>query len=1088
MVRNMRGRKAVVVAVAVATLGVTGSSTAASSGLRAEALVPTSRFNAAKDGRVSVARSDESLLRSTGEARVRVLVKFDAAPVASYAGGVDELPATSPSVTGRALTGESDAERRYDAYLAQREAEVRRDIAEAVPSARVGRSFRIVYGGLAVTVPERDARHLAGVRGVAAVQRDAMSKPKTDASMSQIGAAAMWAQSPGGKATVGKGMLLADIDTGVWPEHPSFAARPDLPPRPKRPNGSTLTCDFGDNPTTPVRDVFACNNKLVGGRVFNETANDIPENRDMYHDSARDSAGHGTHTSSTAAGNPLRAAVLAGVDQGPVSGVAPGAQIAAYKVCGLVFCSNSDMVDAFGQAVLDGADVITMSIGGDPTNPAEDPVELVFLDAYAANVYVVVSAGNSGSGNGTVDHASPWVTTVGATSPTRVFGSQLRVTAGRAVFTATVDSQSVALTKPAPIVLGRELGNGGCTKPRPAGSLTGKVVACSLSGPPQELGRNVRAGGAVGIILYFPFPDFSPDPTNVLPAVHLRDGPAFITFLKAHPNAQATWTQAAPTPETPDVVYGFSSRGGGGAQFLQPDLTAPGGEILAGFTPTPSFVDAAGELFGVLYGTSMAAPHVAGAAVLQRALHPSWTPGQIRSSLMTTAQRDGLQSFTDGLAPATPFDVGAGRLDMRHLSDPGLTFDETPARFAALVSDPAGAPQLNLPSLNLPVMAGTAAVTRRVTSVSTARETWTVSVDQPVQGSVTVSPSTFALAPGATQELRIQVQGVGADAGQYFASIDFVSARGLRAHVPVAFTKTQGALALTQECRPPTIAVGGRVTCDVVAQNNANAPTRVDLVTEADAGLAGGARRDNVALSGRVDGKPSLRAAASPLGGYVDLSELGVEATPIGDEEIVNLDTPLFRVAGSPYTRLGVVSNGYVVLGGGDAGDVTFEVMPFPSSGRPNNVLAPFWSDLDGSGRDGVYVGVVTDDGSGKRYLVVDWHVFAFGSDIPQQFELVLGLDDESIAYAYDTVNGALSPFVVGAENGNGSEGVNLPEGELPSAPLRVTFTPNVPGGRVAYSVPFRGTQAGSSSVRTVLTSPFFPGRSIVRAPVRVRG
>ena len=105
----------------------------------------------------------------------------------------------------------------------------------------------------------------------------------------------------------------------------------------------------------------------------------------------------------------------------------------------------------------------------------------------------------------------------------------------------------------------------------------------------------------------------------------------------------------------------FSSRGPAG-NFIKPDVTAPGVQILAGQTPTPDSITGgpAGEYFMAIAGTSMSSPHVAGAAILMKAAHPNWTPGQIKSALMTTAITDVMKE--DESTPADPFDIGAGRI------------------------------------------------------------------------------------------------------------------------------------------------------------------------------------------------------------------------------------------------------------------------------------------------------------------------------------------------------------------------------------------------------------------------------------------
>ena len=238
----------------------------------------------------------------------------------------------------------------------------------------------------------------------------------TDASPTFIGAPTIWSQV-GGQALAGSGVRFASLDTGIWPEHPSFAANPSLPPRPTQNNGQPFKCVFGDNPLTRATDVFACNNKLIGGQPFINTYN-IVVGGEVYPDSSRDSNGHGTHTSSTAAGDQVASAPIFGIERGPISGIAPGAQVLGYKVCGLQGCFSSDSAAAVAQAIKDGAKVINFSISGG-TNPATDVTELAFLDAYHAGVFVAASAGNDGPTAGTANHVSPWVTSVAASTQTR---------------------------------------------------------------------------------------------------------------------------------------------------------------------------------------------------------------------------------------------------------------------------------------------------------------------------------------------------------------------------------------------------------------------------------------------------------------------------------------------------------------------------------------------------------------------------------------------------------------------------------------------------------------------------------------------
>ncbi len=245
------------------------------------------------------------------------------------------------------------------------------------------------------------------------------------------------------------------------------------------PPGPARECNFGDNPLTPANDPFVCNNKLIGGAAFLDTYLSDPGRAaaEPFH-TTRDSNGHGTHTASTSAGNALDSAPVLGVDRGPIHGLAPGAYVMEYKVCGIEGCFDSDASAAVAQAILDGVDVINFSISGG-TDPYTDPVELSFLDAYAAGVFVSASAGNAGPGAGTANHLVGWVTTVAASTQTREFRSTLTVQSGgnTADLRRGLDNRGRRSAADRALV-GAALQQPAVRRPGPPGLFDGKIVAC----------------------------------------------------------------------------------------------------------------------------------------------------------------------------------------------------------------------------------------------------------------------------------------------------------------------------------------------------------------------------------------------------------------------------------------------------------------------------------------------------------------------------------------------------------------------------------------------------------------------------------
>ena len=1058
-------------------------------------LQPTERVEGYKAPSSALAQTDPSLLGRRDATLINVVIKLDHDASASYTGTVRGFAATSPSVTGRPLTGNSEAEQAYGRYVAEREQRIVAELGRRVPQAAVGRSLRVVYGGVAAVVPANQVGEILAIPGVVAVQVDSLNQPVTDSSPEFVNAPPVYS-ALGSTANAGQGVIYGNLDTGIWPEHPSFADLGNLP----APPGPARVCDFGDNPLTPASDPFVCNNKLIGGDAFLDTYLSNPDRAaaEPFH-TARDSNGHGTHTSSTSAGNMLDSAQIFGVERGPIHGLAPGAYVMEYKVCGIVGCFSSDSAAAVGQAILDGVKVINFSISGG-TDPFTDPVELAFLDAYAAGVLVSASAGNDGPGAGTVNHLSPWVTTVAASTQTREFQSTLTVTGAAGTATFVGASITAGVNPALPIVLSSAApySNALCDAPAPAGTFTGKIVACQRGVVGRvEKGFNVLQGGAAGMVLYNPtLADVETD-NHFLPTVHLADGTELVAFLTANPGATASFTAGVATDGQGDVMAAFSSRGPGGL-FIKPDVTAPGVQILAGHSPVPDEVAGGppGQYFQAIAGTSMSSPHVAGAAILLRALHPSWTPGQVKSALMTTAITDVVKE--DLTTPADPFDFGSGRIDIGQAGSAGLTLDETAGRYFALGGDPIEAVHLNVPSINAPVMPGLVTTRRVVTNSGTVAASYRVSADAPGGTTITVTPRQFHVAVGQSQVIGITIQ-TRASSGQFFGSITFTPTQGATVpmHMPVAFKAGQGDVSLTSSCDPLSFPRGQTTTCDITATNNGPTESVVNLTTTLSQGLSivsvtgatqAGPRTvklSNVTLAGAAPGVPSVDPGA--LFGLLPLADFGVTPDPIGDEEIINYSVPAYVYNGVTYNVVGVDSNGYVVAGGADSEDNNCcEIPSGPDPAPPNNMLAPFWTDLDGTGAEGIYAATLTD--GVNTWIVIEYKVNVFGTTSNTNFQVWIGVDGvQDITYAYDPANLPGDPagqdFLVGAENPVGEGDM---EAVLPTEDLRVTSTDPTPGDSAGYQIVARGLAIGNPTVQTEMVASTVPGVTVVTTRLTV--
>jgi hypothetical protein len=1045
-----------------------------------------------------LAQTDPALLARRDAQTVQVMLKLDYDSVATYTGGIDALAATSPSVTGKRLTGRSSAERKYQGYIDQRKADIVSRVQAAVPEVKVGSSVDVVYGGVTATVPANRVKDVLGVAGVVAVHENKIQQPLTDSSPNFIGAPTIY-NKLGGAANSGKGVIYGNLDTGVWPENPAFADLGNLAAPPAPSGGGTRECNYGDNPLTPAVDVFACQKKLIGGAHFTD-AYDVIVGDDPLQGTARDGEGHGTHTASTSAGNMVASAPVQGVDRGPIQGLAPGAWIMEYKVCGPQGCFPSDSARAVQQAILDGVDVINFSISGG-TQPFADIVELAFLDAYAADVFVSASAGNEGPGAGTANHLSPWTTSVGASTQQRQFVTKLSMTASNGD-TFTQDGISISPTgipSALPVVLAATFpgyNSALCTAPVPAGMFTGVIVACER-GPNRILkGFNVMQGGAAGMILYNPTVAEGLSDSHWIPTVHLTESTNFLAFLNSHTGITASFPAGTKQSKQGDVMANFSSRGPGG-NFIKPDVTAPGTQILAGWSPYPGNpLDSApppGDNFAAIAGTSMSSPHVAGSALLLKALHPDWTPGQIRSALMTTAKTSVVKQ--DLTTPADPFDMGAGRIDLSKAGSVPLSFDETADRFFALGNDPVNAVHLNLPSINAPVMPGQLSTTRVATNISGKRQRFTVTTQAPAGAKITVLPKTFTLNAGQAITLNVTIEAP-VPGNQQFGTIKIQPQSGSAMHLPVAYVPKQAGVTLTQSCSPNPILKGGTSACTVQAANNTFADTTADIYTAVDgvlrvAGTDGGewtgsrnAQLLNVALAGKRPGVPAV--APGSLAGYIPLDAFGVTPIAIGDEQIINFNVPAFRFAGQSWSRIGVDSNGYVIVGGGSSEDNNCCNLPTgPDPARPNNMLAPFWSDLDGTAAPGILIEVLTD--GVNSWIVVEYRVNVFGTTDLQTFETWIGIDaTEDITYAYDPANMPSDPgqpFLVGAENELGQGDM---EAVVPTEDLRVTSTDSQPGDVASYIVFVRGADVGRGTVTSSMVADGVAGITVVKTPITV--
>jgi subtilisin family serine protease len=749
----------------------------------------------------------------------RYIVQFADEPVAVYDGGVPGLEATTPEDDER-IAFDSDAVQDYRAHLE----EARNEILSDVPGVEPDAEFDTAFNGIAAELTAAEAAELAADERVAAIVPDGFSKPQLDTSSEFLGLSGedgSWESEFGGGEHAGEGVVIGIIDGGFIPENPMFAPLPE-----PRPDQDVIDakwkgeCEEGED--TPENNVV-CNNKVIGARWFDSQGHSDVDG----FKSPREEYNHGTHVASTAAGNRDIEAVIDGVEMGPVSGMAPAARLAVYKVCWIAIdglCPNSDIVAAIDAAVSDGVDVINMSLG-DAGETIADPISMASFAAAEAGVFVANSAGNSGeSGASTVGHNAPWVTSVAAGSHTRTYEVELTLGDGQ-TFPYTASAPRFTETE-ADLVLAQEAAVEGADPAEArlcapgtldAAKVAGRAVACARGTYlfVEKSQAVADAGGAFALVYNEAALGDDLDTGFDAPQWTIRTGVAAGDAIEAYAagNDAATVTAHAyeKVTQTAPTSAEWSSQGpaiAGGGDLLKPDITAPGNEILAGYMPsaTPD-----GGHFGLMSGTSMASPHIAGLAALIKSANPDWSPMAIKSAIMTTAYQtntEGEPIEREGTdAAATPFHTGAGHVDGQAMFDPGLVYDSdatdwilygcaigqfqevAPADTCESAEAEHGAvdpSDLNYPSIAVGDLTGTQIITRTVTNVDDLVSAYYPTVEAPPGFTVKVDRRFLAVKPGASATYSLTVTRTDAATDEWsFGSLTWRDWQGHEVRSPI---------------------------------------------------------------------------------------------------------------------------------------------------------------------------------------------------------------------------------------------------------------------------------------------------------------
>lgn len=748
------------------------------------------------------------------------IVLMDAPPAITLDTGLDDVLSDDEAVSARALARldrqapepadpASSAVQRYQDDLEDEQDEVLEAVADT--SEPVQR-FTFALNGFSAELTEQEAGLMAAQKGVMTVVPNELYQLQTDVSGDFLELTARRGAWDAG--LTGEGATVGVIDSGIWPEHASFADDGSY----SRPEGlaNDIPCEFGDTAHNPDDAPFDCNNKLVGARDMRLDYKAFvgPET----YATARDYDGHGTHTASTAAGNADVDAEIFGIDRGTVSGVAPRASIVAYSACGDLGCFGSDLAAAIDQAVADGVDVINYSIGS--SSPGlTGPDDIAFLFAENAGVHVATSNGNAGPGAQTVGSPAsvPWVTSVGASTHDRTFENPVQIGNLASGGFLMIGTSITEASTTAPLVDSEDLGNQLCLPGVGFDEdVTGKIVLCARGQNARvEKSKVVADAGGAGMILHNENDAQALiTDSHYIPSTHvnLSTGLEIKAYIDAAgAGATARIGQGEATPRTGSVMADFSSRGPVGtpasADIIKPDVTAPGVNILAGNTPTPT-LGRPGQLFQSISGTSMSSPHVAGLFALLTQAHPDWSPAAAKSALMTTARQDVLKE--DATTAADPLDMGAGHVDpgkphrKNSMFQPGVVYETgfqdylaflcgvtdvvAPSTCDALVGVglSTDAVDLNSASIGVSSIAASATVTRSITNVTNQRANFIARVDEPEGFDVTVSPRRLVLRPGQTGTVEITFDNVSSTPDQWaFGSLTWRGG-GHQARSPIA--------------------------------------------------------------------------------------------------------------------------------------------------------------------------------------------------------------------------------------------------------------------------------------------------------------
>ncbi|ASM48365.1 hypothetical protein PESP_a0077 [Pseudoalteromonas espejiana DSM 9414] len=987
--------------------------------------------------------------------KARYIIQLEDEPLATYKGGIAGLEATSAAVTGDSKIKLSSAPAlKYSSYLKAKQKSVAQ-VAASVSGGSVSHSFSTLFNGIVIEGEQGQREALAKLSGVKKVFLDTEYHTLMDASIDVIKGVQAW-QALGGQSEAGKGIKVAIIDSGIRPENPMFS------------DVGFTAAEFSEEEAAYIAEnpdycrieggeANFCNNKLIVARAFGPTPNDV--HPDEYIGSPLGYDGHGTHVAGTAVGNPIE--ITYQDNNVSITGVAPAAQLMAYKALwhtadGRGSGTTVALMGALEAAIKDGADVINNSWGGGAGgNPSSSAYSDLFTAAEEAGVVVVTAAGNDGNGAQTIGCPSCIESgiTVANTQTGRFFSQQVEV-AGETYL--SLEGSNGLLTDPIslPIISAQVIAPDnfeGCEEfaenisfadsvaliSRGSCAFSAKVANAEKAGATAVIIHNNVAGGAMGMSM--------DDATIPASAISQEDGLSLVELLtdaeepiiaSLDPSVKRTIQE-----KFTDAVNSSSSRGPNGEpSFLKPDIAAPGTDILSAYSPD----EGNGISFNAISGTSMASPHVAGAAALMKQAHPEWNAVQIKTALMSSSKMDGLHK-EDLVTKADAFDVGAGRLDMPSALDAALTFSH------GSYADPS--------------CLSVCSFSNTVQNMTDIAGEWTAKVVTDMEGAeITVSPSTVMLGAHGSTSTDAEGTETSTDVAEFNLDIDstFNDVKGWNfGHVVWTHSET-GQVAHLPFAVYDNEATNSSVFSATVDADSLNSSTPAKVGVRFNNTLF----TDELSVNVKLDENAELLTGAAPVvevtngAGEVTLSEDNKELTwtgtlgakefainssdfldtlsladegfepqscPDGCDEITITVEADFIFDGKEYSAFTISDNGFIAVGADVNTDGSYAPQAMPNSKSPSGVIAPLWADFDlagGTGGGEIYVAQFE-----SGYVVVEWHdveLWNSATGDKYTFQVILKEGTDEVRINYIDVPALPAPYSAGVESADGNVGAML--------------------------------------------------------------